>query len=82
MSAVDSHGAALPGGAAADAAGEQREFFFSSDAAALVEHTKRVLILEDDELVHVAEGEYTLYQVGRRWAGRRVGWVEHGWVRW
>lgn len=43
---------------------EQRsEYFFSSDAAALVEHTKRVLIMEDDDLVHVGDGDYTLYQV-------------------
>lgn len=30
-----------------------KELFLSSDANALVEHTKRVLVIEDDELVHL-----------------------------
>lgn len=32
------------------------EFFLASDAAAIVEHTKRVLYLEDDDIAHIAEG--------------------------
>ena len=32
------------------------EFFMASDAAAIVEHTKRVLYMEDDDIAHVANG--------------------------
>jgi glucosamine--fructose-6-phosphate aminotransferase (isomerizing) len=32
------------------------EFFIASDASAIVEHTKRVLYLEDDDICHIAEG--------------------------
>ncbi|KAJ7439689.1 nucleophile aminohydrolase, partial [Mycena latifolia] len=32
------------------------EFYIASDAAAIVEHTKRVLYLEDDDIAHIAEG--------------------------
>ncbi|KAJ7223697.1 hypothetical protein B0H12DRAFT_1224039, partial [Mycena haematopus] len=32
------------------------EFYIASDAAAVVEHTKRVLYLEDDDIAHIAEG--------------------------
>lgn len=32
------------------------EFFIASDASAIVEHTKRVLYLEDDDIAHIAEG--------------------------
>lgn len=32
------------------------EFFVSSDPAAIVEHTKRVLYLEDDDVSHIAAG--------------------------
>ncbi|KAF9231483.1 nucleophile aminohydrolase, partial [Melanogaster broomeanus] len=32
------------------------EFFITSDAAAIVEHTKRVLYLEDDDIAHITEG--------------------------
>ncbi|SGZ28555.1 BQ5605_C027g10372 [Microbotryum silenes-dioicae] len=33
------------------------EFFIASDASAIVEHTKRVLYLEDDDIAHIAEGD-------------------------
>lgn len=33
--------------------GEPKELFLSSDASALVEHTKKVLVIEDGEVVHV-----------------------------
>lgn len=33
--------------------GQPKEFFFSSDAHALVEHTKKVLVVEDGEVVHI-----------------------------
>jgi glucosamine--fructose-6-phosphate aminotransferase (isomerizing) len=32
------------------------EFFIASDASAVIEHTKRVLYLEDDDIAHIAEG--------------------------
>jgi glucosamine--fructose-6-phosphate aminotransferase (isomerizing) len=32
------------------------EYFLASDAAAIVEHTKRVLYLEDDDIAHIANG--------------------------
>ncbi|XP_043693398.1 glutamine--fructose-6-phosphate aminotransferase [isomerizing] 2-like [Telopea speciosissima] len=35
---------------------EPKELFFSSDANAVVEHTKKVLVIEDDEVVHIQDG--------------------------
>lgn len=32
------------------------EFFVSSDPAAIIEHTKRVLYLEDDDIAHIYSG--------------------------
>lgn len=32
------------------------EFFLASDASAIVEHTKQVLYLEDDDIAHIANG--------------------------
>ena len=39
------------------------EFFVASDAAAIVEHTKRVLYLEDDDIAHIAEGEFHIHRL-------------------
>ncbi|KAL5708297.1 glutamine--fructose-6-phosphate transaminase (isomerizing) [Ranunculus cassubicifolius] len=36
------------------------EFFFSSDAHALVEHTRKVLVIEDGEVVHLKEGAVSI----------------------
>ncbi|KAF3791422.1 Glutamine--fructose-6-phosphate aminotransferase isomerizing 2 [Nymphaea thermarum] len=33
-----------------------KELFLSSDANALIEHTKQVLVIEDDEVVHLKDG--------------------------
>ncbi|KAG6335122.1 hypothetical protein ID866_3962 [Astraeus odoratus] len=41
------------------------EFFIASDAAAIVEHTKRVLYLEDDDIAHVAEGQLHIHRLRR-----------------
>jgi glutamine---fructose-6-phosphate transaminase (isomerizing) len=41
------------------------EFFVASDAAAIVEHTKRVLYLEDDDIAHIAEGELHIHRFRR-----------------
>ena len=32
------------------------EYFLASDPSAIVEHTKRVLYLEDDDIAHISEG--------------------------
>ncbi|KAK9105009.1 hypothetical protein Scep_021853 [Stephania cephalantha] len=37
--------------------GKPKEFFFSSDAQALVEHTRKVLVIEDGEVVHLKGAE-------------------------
>ncbi|KAI8141467.1 putative GFA1-glucosamine--fructose-6-phosphate transaminase [Fennellomyces sp. T-0311] len=41
------------------------EFFMASDAAAIVEHTKRVLYMEDDDIAHVANGELHIHRLRR-----------------
>lgn len=42
--------------------GDDAEFFCSSDASALIEHTDKVLYMEDNDLVHVdGEGQMDLY---------------------
>ncbi|KAF8903849.1 L-glutamine D-fructose 6-phosphate amidotransferase [Mucidula mucida] len=45
------------------------EFFIASDAAAVVEHTKRVLYLEDDDIAHIAEGELHIHRLRRKEEG-------------
>lgn len=42
------------------------EFFVASDAAAIVEHTKRVLYLEDDDIAHIAEGQLHIHRLRPR----------------
>ncbi|KII87860.1 hypothetical protein PLICRDRAFT_42377 [Plicaturopsis crispa FD-325 SS-3] len=42
------------------------EFFIASDAAAVVEHTKRVLYLEDDDIAHIAQGELHIHRLRSR----------------
>ena len=37
------------------------EYYFASDASALVEHTKSVVVLEDDDVAHIAAGRYHVY---------------------
>lgn len=41
------------------------EYFVASDAAAVIEHTKRVLYLEDDDIAHIAEGELHIHRLRR-----------------
>ncbi|EGV60256.1 glutamine--fructose-6-phosphate transaminase (isomerizing) [Yamadazyma tenuis] len=38
------------------------EFFFSSDPASVVQHTKKVLYLEDDDIAHVYDGELHIHR--------------------
>ncbi|XP_046873455.1 glutamine--fructose-6-phosphate aminotransferase [isomerizing] 2-like [Hypomesus transpacificus] len=44
------------------------EFYFASDASAIIEHTKKVVYLEDDDIAAVAEGKLSLHR-GRGVAG-------------
>ena len=37
------------------------EFFIASDASAMIEHTKCVLYLEDDDIAHIADGELHIH---------------------
>jgi hypothetical protein len=37
------------------------EYFLASDASAIVEHTKRVLYMEDDDIAHIADGGKTFF---------------------
>lgn len=38
------------------------EFFVSSDASSVVEHTKKVLFLEDDDIAHIDHGELHIHR--------------------
>lgn len=57
------HGAAQASSAGASSAGHQYglELFLASEASAVVEHTKQVIYLEDNDIVHMKGGEYTVY---------------------
>ncbi|KAL9004396.1 MAG: hypothetical protein Q9188_002781 [Gyalolechia gomerana] len=41
------------------------EFFLSSDPSAIVEHTKRVLYLEDDDIAHIVEGSLNIHRLSK-----------------
>jgi len=41
------------------------EYFVASDASAVIEHTKRVLYLEDDDIAHIADGELHIHRLRR-----------------
>mmetsp|Transcript_40387 Transcript_40387/g.48975 ORF Transcript_40387/g.48975 Transcript_40387/m.48975 type:complete len:723 (-) Transcript_40387:237-2405(-) len=41
------------------------EYFFASDPSAVVEHTKSVLIMEDDDMAHLFEGSYGVFRMHR-----------------
>ncbi|GME62793.1 putative glucosamine-fructose-6-phosphate aminotransferase [Neofusicoccum parvum] len=41
------------------------EFFLSSDPSAIVEHTKKVLYLEDDDIAHIHEGSLNIHRVNK-----------------
>ncbi|KAJ8266002.1 hypothetical protein GJAV_G00124100 [Gymnothorax javanicus] len=49
-------------------AGKAVEYYFASDASAIIEHTNKVIYLEDDDIAAVAEGKLSLHRV-RRSAG-------------
>eukprot|EP00884_Botryococcus_braunii_P005254 jgi/Botrbrau1/1472/Bobra.178_3s0029.1 len=39
------------------------EAFIASDASAMVEHTKRVIVLEDDDIVHFQRSNFSIYNL-------------------
>ena len=39
--------------------GEAVEYFFASDASAIIEHTNRVIFLEDDDVAAVSKGYFS-----------------------
>ncbi len=41
------------------------EFFLASDPSAIVEHTKKVLYLEDADIAHISEGELHIHRLHR-----------------
>lgn len=41
------------------------EYFFASDASAIIEHTDRVIFLEDDDVAAVKDGVLTIHRVKR-----------------
>ena len=41
------------------------EFFLSSDPSAIVEHTKKVLYLEDDDIAHIHEGSLNIHRFSK-----------------
>uniref|UniRef100_UPI00358FEBCC glutamine--fructose-6-phosphate aminotransferase [isomerizing] 1-like isoform X1 n=2 Tax=Myxine glutinosa TaxID=7769 RepID=UPI00358FEBCC len=41
------------------------EFFFASDASAIIEHTKRVIFLEDDDVAAVVDGRLSIHRITR-----------------
>ncbi|GFS56662.1 glutamine--fructose-6-phosphate aminotransferase 2 [Nephila pilipes] len=44
---------------------KQVEYFFASDASAVIEHTNRVIFLEDDDVAAVKDGNLTIHRVKR-----------------
>ncbi|KAJ3029147.1 UNVERIFIED_CONTAM: glutamine--fructose-6-phosphate transaminase (isomerizing) [Siphonaria sp. JEL0065] len=44
---------------------QQIEYFLASDPSAIIEHTKRVLYLEDDDIAHIDEGELHIHRLRR-----------------
>lgn len=41
------------------------EYFIASDPSAIIEHTKRVLYLEDDDIAHISNGELHIHRLRR-----------------
>lgn len=45
------------------------EFFLSSDPASVIQHTKKVLFLEDDDIAHIYDGELHIHRATKKNAG-------------
>eukprot|EP00842_Homolaphlyctis_polyrhiza_P004971 jgi/Hompol1/5475/HPOL_000914-RA len=41
------------------------EYILASDASAIIEHTKKVLYLEDDDIAHISEGDLHIHRLRR-----------------
>ncbi|KAJ3192709.1 glutamine--fructose-6-phosphate transaminase (isomerizing) [Irineochytrium annulatum] len=41
------------------------EYILASDASAIIEHTKKVLYLEDDDVAHIADGDLHIHRLRR-----------------
>ncbi|TPX33697.1 glutamine---fructose-6-phosphate transaminase (isomerizing) [Synchytrium microbalum] len=48
-----------------DGTAQPIEYFLASDPSAIVEHTKRVLYLEDDDIAHIKDGELHIHRLRR-----------------
>ena len=48
-----------------DGVPQPTEFFLSSDPSAIVEHTKKVLYLEDDDIAHIHEGQLNIHRLSK-----------------
>jgi len=46
-----------------DGAPMPTEFFLSSDPSAIIEHTKKVMYLEDDDIAHIHEGSLNIHRL-------------------
>ncbi|KAJ3386702.1 glutamine--fructose-6-phosphate transaminase (isomerizing), partial [Chytriomyces hyalinus] len=44
---------------------QQIEYYLASDPSAIVEHTKRVLYLEDDDIAHIDDGDLHIHRLRR-----------------
>lgn len=42
------------------------EYFFASDASAIIEHTNRVIFLEDDDVAWICNGRLTIHRINRK----------------
>ncbi|CAN9513383.1 unnamed protein product [Ophioblennius macclurei] len=42
------------------------EYYFASDASAVIEHTNRVIFLEDDDVAAVTDGRLSIHRIKRR----------------
>lgn len=49
----------------ADLSSWEAEYFFASDASAIIEHTKQVLFLEDDDVAFVEDGSLSIHRIRR-----------------
>lgn len=46
-----------------DGVPQPTEFFLSSDPSAIIEHTKKVLYLEDDDIAHIHDGQLNIHRL-------------------
>ncbi|XP_027197511.1 glutamine--fructose-6-phosphate aminotransferase [isomerizing] 2-like isoform X3 [Dermatophagoides pteronyssinus] len=49
--------------------GKVAEYLFASDASAIIEHTNRVIFLEDDDVASIEDGRLTIHRIKRNLDG-------------